>query len=246
VSDIFGGGSTDYTGENTGTPAMPTFLSDLNPDGSLQSQYSVANNSYMPQEEQQLGNIPQLNGQPLTNLENYATSGSNNPWVQAQQAAQVQQQGQAMGQAGSQAQSSNTAAEDALASHGGLNTGAMENLARNAANNSTMAGQGVIGQGLQQQGQIQTQNAQNELGVSENLPGQEVQALQPALQEQSLWQNAASQNQNAGNQVNEFNTQAALGGLNAQNQFNLTNYQNQVATQAGNEQATAQSNSGKK
>jgi hypothetical protein len=168
-----------------------------------------------------------------------------------------QNSGQAMGAAKANASASGAAAADQMAARGGLNTGAMENAMINNANNQQMAGQGVIGNKLQQQGAIGTQNAQNELGVAENLPGQEVQSLQPALQEQSLWQQAAGQNQSNAQQLAEnqqqYNTNVdmtninnALGGLNAQNNFNLTNYQNQVAQQAGQEEASAQSNAGKK
>lgn len=263
MGDIFGGGSTPYTGENTGTPAMPTFLSNLDANGNLKNQFTLQAQpalqfqSTMGQEDQNLANIPQLNTNPLNQLESFSTSGSNNPWVQAQQQALQQATGQAMGAAKANAASSNAAAMDAAAARGGLSAGGGENMARNAANNATMAGQGVVGNNLQQQGAIQTQNAQNQLGVMENLPGQEVQALQPALQEQSLWQQAAAQNQNEQQQlaeqqqqyqtgVNQFNIGNAESGLNAQNQFNLTNYQNQIAQQAGQEEAQAQANSGKK
>lgn len=263
LGNVLGGGGVNFQGENTGFPDMPSFLSNLNPDGTLKSQYQLqaenplAFQSTMSDEEKRLAGIPDVNKDPLHQLEGFTQSGSDNPWVKAQMAAQEQAQGQAMGAAKANAQSSNTAAQDAMAARGGLNTGAMENLNRNAANNSTMAGQGVIGQGLQQKGAIQTQNAQNQLGVLENLPGQEVQSLQPALQEQSLWQNAAAQNQNAQQQlaedqqryktgVNQYNIGNAEGGLNAQNQFNMTNYQNQLAKQAGTEQAQAMANRGKK
>lgn len=263
MGDIFGGGDVDYQGENTGTPAMPTFLSNLNTDGSLKPQYQlnaqpdVQFQGYMDQENSNLAGLPQLNNQPLQNLESFASGSGDSPWATAQLQALQQSQGQAQGAAKANAQSGNTAAEDAMASRGGLNTGAMENLARNSANQSTLAGNQVVGQGLAQQGQIRSQDEQNRLGVAENLPGQEVQALQPALQEQSLWQQAAAQNQSQQQQLDEqqqqyktgvdqYNIGNAEGGLNAQNNFNLTNYQNQVATQAGSEQAAAQANKGKK
>lgn len=218
------GGQPAYTGANTGTPKMPSYLSTLGPDGKL-----------LPQNTVNPGAGPTLNTDPLKQLEAYSSSGSNNPWVIAQQQALKQSQGQAMGAAKSNAMSANTAAADAAEAHGGLSTGARENLNASGANNATMAGNAVVGQGLQQEGAIQTQNAQNELGTLENLPGQEVQATQPALQEQQL-------NLGAG----EFNAGNTIGGLNSQNQFNLSNYANQIAQQAGSEQATAAANSGKK
>jgi hypothetical protein len=199
-----------YVGENTGVPTVPGYVS------SLQA------------EQQNLANIPQVNTQPLNQLQNYANSGSNNQWVQAQLAAQQQAQGQAMGAAKQNASSAGASAEDQAAIHGGLNSGAQQNIANTTANNATMAGQNVIGQGLQQQGAIQSQNAQNELGVLSNLPGQEVQAVQPAIQEAALGQQAIASNNS---------------GL---NQFNMTGYQNQIAQQAGQEEAQATANGGKK
>lgn len=256
-------GDVDYSGQDTGYPGAPQFLSNLNPDGSLKSDYTlnaqpdVQFQGYMDQENSNLAGLPQLNNQPLQNLESFASGSGDSPWATAQLNALQQSQGQAMGAAKANVQSGNTAAQDAMASRGGLNTGAMQNLARNSSNNSMLAGNNVVGQGLAQQGQIRSQDEQNRLGVASNLPGQEVQAMQPALQEQSLWQQAAAQNQAQQQQlaeqqqgyktsVDQYNMGSKLGGLNAQNTFNMNAYQQSVAQQAGQEQASASANQGKK
>lgn len=210
VGSLFGGGDVNYEGQNTGYPDMPGYESVLG------------------EQEKNLNGIPSLNRAPLDQLESYAHSGTDNPWVHAQMEALKQSQGQAMGDAKANAAAGTTASMDNMAAHGGLNTGAMENLNRNGANNATMAGQKVIGQGLEQEGKINTQNAQNQIGVMENLPGQEVQATQPGLQKASLWQSALGQDS-----MNK-------------NAFNMTGYQNQIAKNAGTEEAQAQANKGKK
>jgi hypothetical protein len=252
-----------YTGQNTGYPTAPVFLSNLNPDGSLKSDYTLNAQpglqfqGYMDEENSRLNGLPTLNTDPLHNLESFASGHGDSPWAQAQLQALQQSQGQAMGAAKANTQSANTAALDAMASRGGLNTGAMENMGRNSANQSMLSGNAVVGQGLAQQGQIRSQDEQNRLGIAANLPGQEVQAMQPALQEQSLWQQAAAQNQAQRQQLDEqqqqyrtgvdqYNMGSKLGGLNAQNQFNLGSYQQQIAQQAGHEQADAEANRGKK
>lgn len=256
-------GDVNYSGEDTGYPGAPQFLSNLNPDGSLKSDYTLNAQpalqfqGYMDDENSRLNGLPTLNNQPLKNLEDFAGGHGDSPWAQAQLSALQQSQGQAMGAAKANTQSSNTAAQDAMASRGGLNTGAMQNLARNSSNQGMLAGNNVVGQGLAQQGQIRSQDEQNRLGVASNLPGQEVQAMQPALQEQSLWQQAASQNQAQQQQlaeqqqgyktgVDQYNMGSKLGGLNAQNTFNMNAYQQSVAQQAGAEQADAEKNRGKK
>jgi hypothetical protein len=269
MGDLFSG-SPDFEGMNTGYPTMSpmsTIFAGNNPDPSsgggvlsryvLNAQPDVQFKGYMDEENSRLGAIPQLNRDPLNQLEQYTQSGQNNPWMQAQLAAQEQNKGQAMGAAKANAASAGASAADQMAARGGLNTGAMQNLARNTANNQKTAGQNVIGQDLATKGQIGQQNAQNQLSVMQNLPGMEVQALQPELQKQSLWQQAAGQNQ-AQNQaldlanrqystgVNQWNIQNQEAGLNAINQANLQNYQTQVAQQAGMEQARAQQNAGKK
>lgn len=258
-----GDDGVDWQGQNSGYPDQPTFQTNLDANGNLQPQYKlnaqapVNFQGYMDQENSRLQGMPSLNTDPLHKLEGFAQGSGDSPWATAQLQALQQAQGQAMGAAKGNAQSANTSALDAMAARGGLNSGAMQNAQRNAANNSTMAGQGVIGQGLQQQGAIRSQDEQNRIAALENLPGQEVQAMQPALQEQSLWQQAAAQNQSQQQQlaeeqqqyntgVDQYNIGNTLGGLNAQNNFALGKYQNQVAQQAGQEQAQAQSHAGKK
>lgn len=233
-------GDVNFSGQNTGYPKLPSYVPTNGPGTQVTFQ------GYMPQEDQQLSNIPQLNTAPLTQLQNFASSTGDSPWAQAQLTALQQSQGQAMGAAANQAQSAGTAATDAAAARGGLSTGALQNLAHNNANNATMASQNVIGQGIAAQQQIRSQDASNKLAALSNLPGQEVQALEPAIQEQSLWQAAAGQNQAQQQQANEYNSGLNVQNALGQNNYNLTNYQNQIAQQAGNEMAAAQANQGKK
>jgi hypothetical protein len=263
IFDVISGNDPYANMMNQPTPAMPSFLSNLGPDGKLLAQYQLGAqpgldfHSTMGDENSRLAALPQLNNDPLHALEAFSQSGSSNPWVDAQMQAEELQKGKAMGAATSSAQAGGAAAADQMAARGGLNSGAMERIATNTGNNISSGKQGVQGQDLAAKAGIQQQNVQNQLGVMENLPGQEVQALQPGLQTQSLWQQAAGQNQQAQQQleeqqqqyktgVNQFNIQNAEQGLNAQNQFNLQSYANQIAGQAGKEQAWATANAGKK
>lgn len=262
MGDLFGGGDLDWEGKNTGTPSMPAFMSNIDKNGYLKDQYRLQQEGpvqfqdTMPETNARLGGI-NLNSDALNALRDYGTSTGDSPWAKAQLGQLETAQGKAMGDAAKTAASSGAAAQDTLASRGGMSSGARENLARNSSNNAMMNTQGVIGQGLQQKGAIRSQDESNRLGVLQNLPGQEVQALQPELQKQSLWQQAAGQNQAAKQNldtqqqayrtnVNQTNLGSAIGGLNAQNNFNLEGYKNQLATQAGTEQAKAQENRGKK
>ncbi len=174
------------------------------------------------------------------------TAPGTSPWAQAQLQNIDQQGAIAEGNAGASAQGAATGAMDTLASRGGLSTGAAANLAKNQAANTVNARQGVQGQIMSGKQGVLSTDAQNQLGVLENLPGQEVQALQPALQEQSLWQAAAGQNAGLDQATNAANQNAALSGLNAKNTFAQTNYTNQLQNQAATQESQAYQNAGKK
>lgn len=225
----------------SGYPTVPTFLSNLAPDGSLLDQYKLhAGAALTPEVQNQLSGI-NLNTDPLKALESYGMGTGDSPWAMAQLQALKQNQGQAMGAAKANAAASNTAAMDSAAARGGLSAGGGANLGRAAQNNSLIAGQNVIGQGLAQEGQIRSTDEGNRLNTLSQLPGMEVQSLQPAFQKENIWQTAATNDRNYNTGVDQTNIGNAMQGLNAQNQFNMTGYQNDIAKQAGAEQAYATS-----
>jgi hypothetical protein len=207
----------------------PSFESPFDQNGKLLSQFNT-----LPETENRLGGI-QLNKNPLQNLESYATGTGDSPWAAAQLAALNQQTGQAQGQVGQMVQGATDSARDTLASHGGLTTGAAENLARNQQNNLVTGRQNVVGQNISGALGIRAQDAANRLGVAENLPGQEVQSTQPDLQKASIWGQAAQGTANNG-----------LAGLGALNTFNQQLYENQIKDEAGKTEAMAMGNKGKK
>lgn len=211
------------------SPKAPSFESPFDANGKLLSQFNT-----LPETENRLSGI-QLNKGPLEFLENYATGTGDSPWAQAQLAALNQQTGQAQGQIGQVVQGATDSARDSLATHGGLTTGAAENLARNQQNNLVTGRQNVVGQNITGSLGIRAQDAANRLGVAANLPGQEVQATQPELQKQSLWGQAAQSTANNG-----------LAGVGALNQFNQGLYENQIKDEAGKAEANAYANKGKK
>ncbi len=222
-------------------PTVPTFLSNLGTDGSLLDQYKLkAGAALTPEVQSRLSGI-NLNTDPLKALETYGMGHGDSPWAQAQLEALKQAQGQAMGSAKANVTGANTAAMDAAAARGGLSAGGGENLGRTASNNAKLAGQNVIGQGLQQQGQIRSTDEGNRLNTLSQLPGMELQALQPEFQKENIWQTAATNDRNYNTGVDQANINSAMQGLNAQNQFNMTGYQQDIAKQAGAEQAYATS-----
>lgn len=232
-------------------------------DGSLQSKYkltgqpNVAFKGIMGDENARLGALPQLNNSPLQSLEQYGQGTGDSPWAQAQLQQEQLLNGQRQGAAGSQAQSTTQNAMDNVAAHGGLSTGAAERIGT-AGNNSMLAAkQGVAAQDQQANLGIRSTDAQNRLGVLENLPGQEVQSMQPALQEQSLWQQAAEQNQSQGQNldlanrqyntgVDQYNLANSIGQVNANNSWNQNKWQTQMQEKGAEANSAAEANRGKK
>lgn len=250
--------------QNEQMPQIPGLSSILNPDGTLKSQYQLAAapdiqfQAALPGEEAGLNAI-QENMNPLQQLESYADTSNTalSPWAQAQTQAEQEQQALQAGGAGTQANAARASAEDNLASHGGLSTGAMERLGINSANNLVNTQQNIAGQGILARLGIQSQDDQNKLAALEQLPGQEVNALQPALQKQSLYdqaaqteqtnqQNLALQNRNYTTGVQQSNIANALAGNQQTNQYNMGVYQTQAQAAAANNTANAVQNSGKK
>lgn len=238
--------SNEYLTDQDPLPPLPGYQSTVSPSGQLLPEYQLQQpTNIMPGVESNLQS-DQLNTQPLNELESYADSTGPSPWAQAQTAIEQQQQGVAAGNVAQQAEAGTQAAGDYEATHGGLTSGALQNLGRQQSQNQVTGEQGVAGQGLAAKQQIAATDAANKLGVLENLPGQEVQATQPGIQEENLYQSAAEYQDTADQAANAMNIQNAISGVQGENQYGETNYMNQINNSAANALSNAYQNQGKK
>lgn len=128
-------------------------------------------------------------------------------------------------------QSANAAAQarSSLASRQGLSAGASERLARQNMRDQMMGNQGIAQQGALSRANIGAQDEQQRLGILQQLPGMELQQLQPAL---------------ANKRIQETNINNALAENKATNAQGQASYEEQMKAFAANKQAEAIRNSG--
>lgn len=115
-------------------------------------------------------------------------------------------------------------ARAALASKRGLTSGAAERIATGGRNKFLDMSQGISAQGAQNANQIAMNDEQNRISQLSQVPGMQVQSLQPEFQKEQL-----------------------IAGENARkNAFNLGRYNAQMGAWGANKQAEATANAGKK
>lgn len=188
----------------------------LGPNGQLQGGAYLDPNQYR-------GNQGALN---LLNQK--AMQQGTSPWAMMQMQKQGLDQQNQMNSAARQAQGQNAQARAGLAMRGGLSGGAAERLARGGGQDLNAARQGISNQGMQNRMQIGIQDETNKNAML----GQAVQGNQAALGQQIG--------------LGQFNVQNTLAENQANNQHDITRYQEQMKGYAAGKTANATANSGKK
>lgn len=145
------------------------------------------------------------------------------------------QQAQALGQARSQ-----------LAMRGGLSSGAGERLAMQGAKDRLLANQALARQGQMGRQDIAIQAEQQRLGALQNLPGMELQALEPEFKKTSMWGNMADTEAQRRQQVEAQNINTKLAALDAKNRYGTDVYKTNMQAWAAGRQAQAIEDQGKK
>lgn len=215
-------------------------------------------------------------GKTFGALQTRATEAGPSPWLKLGLERQGIEQGAATDQAASNASSAGAQARAALASKGGLSSGAAERLAtssgrdlnaaradvsrQGALNRLSMSSQdeanklGLLGTAAQMETGIGMENAARNLQNSQfnsgqNLEGQKFNAGTGLdSQKFNVGSSLDTQKYNLGEKAarDQFNIQNTLGEMGAQRQFNLGNYQTQLAGMAAEKSGQAFAKSGKK
>lgn len=191
-------------------------------------------NSLMGDLQSQLGGI-NLNTQGLEAIRQRALSSGPSAWAKMAEQKQGLEEQQARNQSVAQGASAQAQARSQLAMRGGLSGGARQRLAMQGARDQAARGQQVGAQGQLARANIGLQDEQQRTSLLSQLPGMEVQSLQPQFQKLGAWQQLAQGEQNL-----------AAQGLQAQNQANMQKYQSQLQAQAAEKQAQATERAGKK
>lgn len=225
----------------------PEFLSGYDKgSGLLQDKYQQKGpGSNIGELDRRMGDI-QLNTQGLEAIRGKALATGPSAWAQMATQKQQQEESQQRGQSAQQGAAAQAQARSQLAMRGGLSGGARQRLAMQGARDQAQAGQQIGAQGQSARAGIGLQDEQTKNQMLSQLPGQELAALQPAMQKASAWQQMAQGEQGQAIQREQFNTTAALQQQQNQNQANMGLYQEQMKSQASERQARATENAGKK
>lgn len=241
---------------------VPAFQGLTGPDGKLLPQYQlnakgdIGYNSNLDALNAKLNGI-NLNRQPLDQLEQYASSTGNSPWADLQLQQEALQRGQQMDSTAAGNNSGIAKAYSGLATRGGVSAGARERIATQGAKDLMTSRQGVNQAGDTARLGIMSTDAAQKLATMQQLPGMEINALQPELQKTSAWTDLANSENQQKTALAENNRQYATGVDQANiasqtanttnlNAYNMAKYQEQMKAWGADRTATATEKSGKK
>lgn len=217
---------------------------------------AIGMTSNLDELKSRLGGI-NLNTQGLEAIRSRALQTGMSPWANMMMERQgVEEAGARDTTTKSNARAGVEAMND-LAMRGGLSGGARERLALQTKRGGEEALQGVARQGMLDRLGIQTTDEDKKTQMLMQLPGMEVQALQPELQKTSMWQSLADsesgrkadldiKNRAYQSEIEKINIANALGEKKAADEDRLRRYEEQMKTWAANKQAEATANSGGK
>lgn len=244
-----------------GAPVYPTLNSLLDPNsGLLKSQYQLQKGADVGYESQ-LGNLDQrlaginLNKEGLEALRKRGLSQGPSDWAKLMEQSQRLEEQTARGRAGEQQAGAQSSAFSELARKGGLSSGARERLAMQGQRGLTSSMQDISRQGQENRLGIGLQDEQQRLNILSQLPGMEVQALQPDFQKVSAWGQLANaeankksdlalQNRAYSTDVDKLNKLGAMNENARLDQSNLGAYSEAMKAYAAEQQAKATAASG--
>lgn len=131
-------------------------------------------------------------------------------------------------------------ARSQLAMRGGLNSGARERVAKDAARNSMIGSQQVGAQGRITRAGLGMQDEQQRQQALAQLPGMEIQALQPKLAGAAAYSNALGQDRSAQLQNSQFNAQMGYNMNKDQNAWSAWMAEQQNKANAANRDSDTQ------
>lgn len=240
----------------------PTYSSIRDENGNLLDQFklkaqpNVGFNSNIEQLMQQLSGI-NLDKTALNKLQDTALSTDNSPWANLMLQKNDVDTASAMDKAGLAGNAATGSAFSDLARRGGISAGARERLATKGERNTMMAKQGVGRDAETNRLGILTNDANQKMDILKQLPGMQVQSLQPELAKTGMWGQMADSeaarkqgldvaNRDYATGVDKTNLASSIGDVKNKQDFDMTQYQELMKAWAANKQADATANSGKK
>lgn len=213
--------------------------------GYLQDAYELkGQGANLPGLEGKLNNI-NLNTQGLEEIRKRALATGPSAWADIAGKQQALEEANLRDKAASGEAGARSEALSSLASKGGLSTGSRERLATSGARNYANSLQEIARGGAQSRLGISAQDESNKLNLLQQLPGMEVQSLQPEFQKTSLWADQSNRDRDYQTNVDKYNVDNRLGAVAAKDAANLSEYQEKMRTYAAAKSADALANSSK-
>lgn len=243
-------------------PGAPNYISSLDDAGNLKEQYRltergpVTMDSLLGDQATRLGGI-NLNTQGLEAIRSRALGTGDSPWAKLALEQQALDEAQQRDETSRRVGSAYGGAAARAAATGGLTRGAAERMALQRARGTAGAGQDVARGGSNQRLGIRLQDQTTRDEFLRGLPGQELQALEPEFRKASMWQELATgeqgrrmnldlSNRDYATGIERSNKGGALEGLQGQNTYNLSRWQEMMKAYGADKTAKAIENSGKK
>lgn len=219
-----------------GDPRNPTLGSNLT---------ATAGASLLPGYEDRLKNI-NLNKDVLTKLRGEALAApGTGAWEQMMMGRQGVEEAMARDKAMKTSRQGAANAFSDLATRGGITPSAAGRLARGAGEQTALARQNVIRQGILDRFGIGTEAENQRLTTARMMPGMEVQALQPELEKTKMWGAAAESDRNNAQQVQQFNISNILKQKAVEDAAKLGKYKEMATMYGAGKTADAQAGGGK-
>lgn len=203
-----------------GSPIRPEWESQQGADGLLKDPYKIAADLSVDQ-------------RGLEKYRERALGTGDSAWAKLAKEQQGLEEAGLRDKLGQQAGSAQAQARSSLAMRGGLSGGAAERIAKSGARDQMAGAQNLAAQGAMARGNIGLQDEQMRTQMLGNLPGMELQAMQPQLQNKNIQQ---------------WNIDKALNENLQKRAFETNKYNQKMQAWAGQGQAQAikDSDSGKK
>lgn len=231
--------------------SRPQWNSLVGSSGFLDPKYQVGDvfdqNRYTSGLNRQLSRI-NLDKRGLNKFRDEALRDGPSAWQNLMLERQKLEEQQGRDDVGALSSSQAAQARSALATRGGLTSGAAERLAGGASREAMMARQRLAGEGMRSRADISTQDEANRIAQLSQLPGMEVQSLQPAIARANIWQSGQRDiltGQQSNRQADQWNIEQALDEQKAKREQEQARWRDQTTNRAAERQATATENSGK-
>jgi hypothetical protein len=206
--------------------------------GWLTDPYILKSQDITPDLDKRLSNI-NLDTRGLEALRERALTPGDSAWAKLMLQKQGIEEGTARDAAAKSAGAAQAQARASLAMRGGLTGGARQRIAMTGARNAMDERQNIARQGLTDRLSVRTEDEKQRMNTLTQLPGMEVQALQPEFQKTQLWSNMSQFDNSNKLKANEFNIQQAIGEKRAKDQFEMQKYNANMQTWAANKQGEA-------